>query len=184
MTATSGPGRTRTDGVQQPPDGGDRIRGGGIDARVLATLDDGALASVFEMVVPAGYDVGAHVHAEGQEIFYVTEGELDVLAFEPLDRSVADWHEWTSPAGQRYLHGGPGSFLWVPTGVPHAFANPSDAPARMLFLNSAEKGGGHEHYFAELAEVLSSGGQVDLDAVTAVGLRYGVERITGFADGR
>lgn len=181
---TADVGRTRDDGTQLGPDGGPRIKGGGIDARVLTTLGEGGLASVFEMVVPPGYDVGAHLHPEGQEIFYVTEGELDILAFEPLDRSVPDWHEWTSSNGQRYLHGGPGSFLWVPTGVPHAFANTTDEPARMLFMNSAGKGGGHEHYFAELAELLASGGKVDLQAVTDLGSRYGVERITRYADGR
>ena len=33
--------------------------------------------------MPPGFDVGAHVHHESQEFFYVLEGELDLLAFEP-----------------------------------------------------------------------------------------------------
>jgi len=68
-----------------------------------------ALTSTFEMMVPPGYDVGAHVHSEGEELFYVADGELDLLAFEPVVRSPGDWHEWTSSSGQRFLRGGPGA---------------------------------------------------------------------------
>lgn len=176
--------RSRTDGVQVGPDEGRRIEGGGIDARVLTTLGEGAFASIFSMTVPPGYDVGAHVHAEGQEIFYVTHGRLDILALEPVDRSVGDWHEWAAPDGRTYLSGGPGSFLWVPTGVPHAFGNSSGEEARMLFMNTATINGGHEHHFAELAEILSADGEVDARAVEDLGDRYGVQRLTGYADGR
>jgi hypothetical protein len=62
----------------------------------------------------AGVGVGAHVHALGEEIFYVAEGELDVLAFEPVDRAVGDWHRWESPTGQTFVTGGPGAFMFVP----------------------------------------------------------------------
>jgi len=60
------------------------------------TMDYPALTSTFEVVIGPGFDVGAHVHAVGEEIFYVVEGELDVLAFEPIDRVVGDWHRWKS----------------------------------------------------------------------------------------
>ena len=66
---------------------GRRIAGGGVDATVKVTMDHAAFASTFEMRIPPGYDVGAHVHSQGEEIFYVVQGHLDVLAFEPLDRS-------------------------------------------------------------------------------------------------
>jgi oxalate decarboxylase/phosphoglucose isomerase-like protein (cupin superfamily) len=66
--------------------------------------------------------VGAHVHSRGEEVFLVLEGEIDLLAFEPADRSVGDWHDWMSASGRRFLRGGPGAFMHVPAGVPHAFA--------------------------------------------------------------
>ena len=63
--------------------GGRRIVGGGVDATVKVTMDEAAFASTFEMRIPPGYDVGAHVHSQGEEIFYVVQGHghLDVLAF-------------------------------------------------------------------------------------------------------
>src|ERR1700693_4538962 len=103
-----------TDGVMLSPGAGRRIVGGGLDATVKVASDPPALMSSFEMIIPAGYDVGAHVHAHGEEVFYVVEGELDVLAFDPVDRTVADWYQWESASGQRYLHGGAGAFMFVP----------------------------------------------------------------------
>jgi quercetin dioxygenase-like cupin family protein len=170
-----------SDGLALGPGGGRRIRGGGIEATVKITGSDGALTSTFEVVVPPGYDVGAHVHRHGQEIFYVLEGELEILAFEPLDRAVPDWHDWRSATGETVLRGGPGAFLWVPEGVPHAFGNPTDRPARMFFQSSVP--GGHEHYFDELAALLAAGAP-DPAAVAALRDRYDIDQITALADGR
>ena len=102
-----------------PPGGGRRIAGGGLHATLKVPGGAGALTSTFEIVVPAGYDVGAHVHTTGEEMFYVIEGEVDLLAFEPTSRSTPDWHAWVSSTGQRYLRGGPGSLLFIPAGCPH-----------------------------------------------------------------
>ncbi len=166
-----------SDGVGLAPGGGRRIVGGGVDATVKVTGGEGALISTFEVVVPPGYDVGAHVHGEGQEFFYVLSGTLDVLAFEPLDRTVGDWHDWTSASGQRFLRGGPGSFMWVPVGTPHAFGNPTDEPATMFFQSGAP--GGHEHYFEELAALLTADGPPDQAAIIALRERYDIEQLTG-----
>ena len=141
-----------SDGVMLSPGGGRRIVGGGLDATVKVTTSHPALMSTFEMIIPAGYDVGAHVHAHGEEVFYVIDGELDVLAFEPVDRSLPDWYHWESRSGQRYLHGGPGAFMFVPENVPHAFANRTTKPTRIFFQSSVP--GGHENYFDELLALL------------------------------
>lgn len=108
--------------------------GGGLDTTVKVGSDREPFASTFEVVVPPGYDVGAHVHRHTDEVFYVLEGRLDVLAFEPVDRSVPDWHAWESADGQRYLSGGPGAFLYVQPGVPHAFT--SGTTIRVFFQSS------------------------------------------------
>ena len=81
-----------TDGVMLGPGEGRRIVGKGLDATVKSTMDLPALTASFEIVIPPGYDVGAHVHALGEEIFYVVEGELDILAFDPVDRANPDWY--------------------------------------------------------------------------------------------
>jgi oxalate decarboxylase/phosphoglucose isomerase-like protein (cupin superfamily) len=164
------------------PAGGRRIRGGGVDATEKVTMSDGAFTSTFEVVVPPGYDVGAHVHRNGQEIFYVLAGELDVLAFEPVSRT-ADWHDWQSATGERYLRGGPGALMWVPPGIPHAFANRTDQPVRMFFQSSAP--GGRENYFDELAAILrDTDGPPDPAVIASLRERYDIEQITGLADGR
>jgi quercetin dioxygenase-like cupin family protein len=63
------------------PGAGRRITGGSLDATVKITTDHPALTSAFEVVIGPGFDVGAHVHAHGEELFYVVEGELDVLGW-------------------------------------------------------------------------------------------------------
>lgn len=172
---------TNRDGIMLPPEGGRLIAGGGMHATLKVAGQagtnggDGALTSTFEVQVPGGYDVGAHVHSRGEELFFVLEGELDMLAFEPVERS-GDWHEWTSADGRRYLRGGPGSLLFVPAGCPHAFGNPGTEPTRMLFQSAP---GGHEDYFIELTALLqATGGHPDQDAVTEIRNRHDIHQLT------
>jgi len=99
---------------------------------------------MFEVVdIGPGFDVGAHLHRNAEELFYVLEGQLDLLAFEPRSRTPGNWQDWQSHSGARVARGGPGSMMYVPRGCPHAFANPGPGPARMIFLVSPA---GHEHY--------------------------------------
>jgi oxalate decarboxylase/phosphoglucose isomerase-like protein (cupin superfamily) len=171
-----------TDGIMLGPGEGRRIVGGALDATVKSTMDAPALTSSFEMVIPAGYDVGAHVHAHGEEVFYVVEGELDLLAFEPLDRDHPDWHQWESSAGRRFMHGGPGAFMFVPENTPHAFANTTRRPVRMFFQSSVP--GGHENYFDELMRLLRrSDGKPHPKDVAALRRRYDIEQLTPLSAG-
>src|SRR5438445_10440652 len=98
------------------PGAGRVIAGGGLHATLKVPGGSPAVASTFEVVVPPGFDVGAHVHRAGQELFYVLEGELDLLAFEPQASTQGDWHESLSPSGRRLLHGEPVSLLVVRSG--------------------------------------------------------------------
>jgi uncharacterized RmlC-like cupin family protein len=110
------------------PGEGHRIRGGALDATVK--VSGGFGASTFELVIPPGYDVGAHVHASGEELFYVLDGMVDLLAYEPTVRTSRDWHDWMSRGGRRFLRGGPGSLLFVPAGSPRPERN--RCPARQV----------------------------------------------------
>lgn len=158
------------------PGEGRVIAGGGLHATLKVPGGNPAVASTFEVVVPPGFDVGAHVHRAGQELFYVLEGELDLLAFEPKTRSGGDWHEWVSNSGQRFLRGGTGSLMFVPAGCPHAFANSSNQPARMLFQAAPS---GHEDYLDELAALLQAANrQPDPAAVAELRRRYDIEQLT------
>lgn len=168
--------------VMLPPGGGRLIHGGGLHATLkVPGGSDQALTSTFEIRVPPGYDVGAHVHSHGEELFYVVEGTLDMLAFEPTDRRVGDWHDWVSRDGRTFLRGGPGSLMFIPAGVPHAFGNLSTEWAVMLFQSAPS---GHEDYFDELAALLREGnGRPDPEKIVALRRRYDIEQLTGLRDG-
>ncbi|BCB91833.1 cupin domain-containing protein [Phytohabitans suffuscus] len=140
------------------------------------TAGNGSVVSVFEVVVPPGFDVGAHTHHRSQEFFYVLEGELDLLAFEPVSRAGDSWQDWESPAGDRVVRAGAGSCMFVPSGCPHAFRNATDKPARMLFQSYPSPD--HELYFEEICEIFSTGQSVDPEAVRKLRDRYDVSQIT------
>jgi mannose-6-phosphate isomerase-like protein (cupin superfamily) len=59
-----------------------------------------------------------HVHEDEDDSFYVLEGELTFIADD--DELVA----------------GPGTFVLVPPGIPHTFANRGDAVVRMLNVHA------------------------------------------------
>jgi hypothetical protein len=54
-------------------------------------------------------------------------------------------------------------------GLPHAFWNAGDEPARLLELVSP---GAFDQYFADLAPILSAGGEPDFGAVAEIQARY------------
>lgn len=141
-----------------------------------ATKAHGSSISIFEVVVPPGFDVGAHVHSRSQEFFYVLEGKLDLLAFEPTKRTEKSWHDWESSGGDHVVRAGEGSCMFVPPGTPHAFRNATDKPARMLFQSYPSPD--HEHYFEEIVEIFSAGQSVDPEAVERMRQRYDVSQIT------
>ena len=82
------------------PGEGRRIRGGALEATLKVPGGPGAITSTFEIVVRPGYDVGAHVHTHGEELFYIVSGTLDILAFEPVERTPEDWHSWVATDGR------------------------------------------------------------------------------------
>ncbi|MEV7885302.1 cupin domain-containing protein [Streptomyces sp. NPDC002817] len=163
-------------GLILPPGQGRKLITKAQEVTFKATEAHGSSISVFEVVVPPGFDVGAHVHGDAQEFFYVLEGELELLAFEPVERTAENWHEWRSPDGDEVVRATEGAFMFVPPGTPHAFRNASDKPARMLFqcLPSPV----HELYFEEIAEIWSAGGAIDQEAIEDMRRRYDVSQIT------
>jgi oxalate decarboxylase/phosphoglucose isomerase-like protein (cupin superfamily) len=131
--------------------------------------------STFEAEVAPGFDVGAHLHHQAEEVFYVLEGELDLLAFQPAATGGDDWRTWQSKDGATVFRGGPGSFMFVPAGCPHAFFNPGSEPARMLFLVSPA---GHEVYLQELSDLLAASGPPDQAEIAALRARHDIHQLT------
>src|SRR4051794_30891196 len=160
-----------TQGLVLPPGGGRRIQG----MTLKAGADRSTVWSSFEAEVAPGFDVGAHRHDEAEEVFYVLDGELDLLAFHPATPAGGDWRTWESEDGATVFRGGPGSFMFVPAGCPHAFFNPGSEPARMLFLVSPA---GHEIYLQELGDLLAAGGPPDQDEIAALRRRHDIHQLT------
>jgi len=163
-------------GLIVPPGQGRKLVTKAQEITFKVTAAHGAVMSCFEVVVPPGFDVGAHSHHRSQEFFYVLAGELDLLAFEPVRRTEEGWQDWESPDGDRVVRAGAGSCMFVPPGCPHAFRNATDKPARMLFQSYPSPD--HERYFEEISEIFSAGRSVDPDAVQRLRDRYDVSQIT------
>jgi oxalate decarboxylase/phosphoglucose isomerase-like protein (cupin superfamily) len=168
-----------TDGLVLPPGTGHRIQGASMTLKVGAQRSRNW--SVFEADVPPGFDVGAHQHGEAEELFYILQGELDLLAFEPRIKTAGDWRTWESATGAKVVRGGPGSVMFVPPGCPHAFLNPGPAPARMLFLVAPP---GHEHYLEEVAELLAQPEPPDQAAIAKLRARYDILQLTPMVPNR
>jgi mannose-6-phosphate isomerase-like protein (cupin superfamily) len=164
------------DGLIVPPGQGRKLTTKAQEVTFKVTGAHGSFASCFEVVVPPGFDVGAHTHNRSEEFFYILEGELDILAFEPIKRTEERWKDWESSGGDRVVRAGAGSCMFVPTGCPHAFTNPTDKPARMLFQCAPPPD--HERYFEELCDIFSDGRAVDSHAVQQLRDRYDVNQIT------
>jgi quercetin dioxygenase-like cupin family protein len=128
----------------------------------LATGDDSRHTSMFDWTVPAGFFTGLHVHRVQEETFYVLEGEC----------------EWQ--VGSQKLRAGPGTFLFIPPGVPHNIGNASDQPARLLMTVSPP---GHEHYFEELAQVAARGSAPDAKVIAELRNRYDTDQLSALKVG-
>lgn len=174
--ASEGDRPAPAEGLLLPAGHGRTLRAAAQEVTFKVTGEHSRVSSSFEVVVPPGFDVGAHVHARSEELFYVLEGELEMLAFEPRVRTDGDWRDWESPSGRRPVRAGPGTVVVVPPGCPHAFANRTGKPARMFFQASPPPD--HERYFEELIAVLDAGGPPDHGAIAALRARYDIEQLT------
>ena len=168
-----------TDGLILPRGAGRGVSGAGMTLKVGA--GQSAVWSAFEAEVTPGFDVGAHLHHNAEELFYIVDGELDLLAFEPRARTAGGWQAWQSASGAQVMRGGPGSVMFVPAGCPHAFANPGIVPARMLFLVSPP---GHELYLEEIGKVISGGGPPDPGVIAEIRARHDIQQLTPMNVGR
>ena len=94
--------------------------------------ETGGEYSLYEQTVPPQLGPPPHIHRQETEAFYVMEGEFEFLK------------------GDETVRVGAGSFVHVPRGVPHAFRNVGDSPAR--FLAIVTPGGLHEKLLGEIGE--------------------------------
>ena len=118
--------------------------------------DVGGAYSLLDMEVPPGNGNRLHRHVYAEEAFYVVEGELTIrLGDEDL----------LAPAG---------SFVLVPRGTPHFFANRGARPAKAVFIFSPP---GPEYWFEEMTELrkASPTGTLDWDSIATLARKHGTE---------
>src|SRR6476659_4837327 len=123
----------------------------------LVTGKDTKHTSMFDWTMPAHFSTGRHVHRVQEETFYVLEGEC----------------EWQ--VGDEQVHAKPGTYVFIPPGVPHNIANASDKPARMIMTVSPP---GHEHYFEELVNLVTKSGPPDAAAISKLRARFDTEQLS------
>ncbi|ANL75009.1 cupin 2 domain-containing protein (plasmid) [Rhizobium phaseoli] len=127
----------------------------------LVTGEDTKHTSMFDWTIPAGFVTGLHIHRVQEETFYVLDGECV-------------WH-----VGGKTIRATPGTFLFIPPGVPHNITNVSDKPARVLMTVSPP---GHEHYFEALA-ALAAQGSPDPAALADLRRRHDADQISTLTTG-
>jgi quercetin dioxygenase-like cupin family protein len=145
--------------VAQGPDEGvvHNLLGAEIRIKIAGSETDGTFGFA-EVTAPPGWGgPPPHVHHAHDETFYVVEGEFEFKA------------------GDRTLKAGPGSFLFVPREVGHAYSNPGDRPARLVGLFSPA---GFEFYLSDLEKVMPAEGPLDLAAIHAVMKKYQTDPAT------
>ena len=131
-----------------------------LDGPLAATLvlssesTDGNVAVVEHLLAPRALGAPVHTHRNEDEYSLVLDGKVGV------------------ELGDEVLEAATGSVVVKPRGIPHAFWNPTDAPARLLEVIVP---GGFETYFAELHEILSRPGPPDLAALSVLAGRYDLE---------
>ena len=96
------------------PGEGKSVKLAGQPMDFLVTGNDTRHTSMFEWTIPPGFSTGLHVHRVQEETFYVLEGECD-------------WQ-----VGDERVRATPGSYLFLPPGVPHNIANASDTEEAQL----------------------------------------------------
>lgn len=123
-----------------PPGGGESLWIGGERVTLKAVSEDtlGGFAC-FELATPPAEATSPRIHHRADAAYYVLEGELEIR---DLDHGATD-------------HVGPGSFVFVPRGILHGFANLGAAPVRVLAILTP---GGVERFFREVGEPAGAGG--------------------------
>ena len=136
----------------------------GLLATIKATEEqtDGRY-SLVEILAPDRYEGVLHVHHFEDEGFYILEGEM------------------TFYVGEQTIKAQPGSFLFGPKDVPHAFRLDS-RPARLLFILSPARFEGLIREMGEPARTLTvpthqstAPDEVEMKRLMAIGARYGGE---------
>lgn len=129
---------------------------GPLGADLLAGADrtGGTVSLLIHPIAPRALGAPVHTHRHEDEWSFVLDGQVGV----ELDGTT--------------LVAGPGDAILKPRGIPHAFWNAADEPARLLEVVTPA---GFEDYFGRLGDLFRSGGQADPERLGAIAAEYGLE---------
>jgi quercetin dioxygenase-like cupin family protein len=142
----------RSDGLAIDAGQGDRVRsplGGDITFIIRGEQSNGAM-SALEAINRPGEGPPLHVHTREDETVYVLEGEF----------------RWK--LGEKVSVSGPGSFVFIPRGVPHTWQIIGEGNGRMLVTFFPA---GMEGFFDRLASMR----EFDLDTFRAAAAEHGMK---------
>lgn len=138
--------------IALPPGEGNDVDLGSIRITFKAAgSDTGGRLTVAEYVGAPGSGAAPHVHHHEDESFYILEGAM------------------TFQLGEDVFAAAAGSFVLIPRGTRHAFANEAAEPVRAIMTFSPA---GLEHYFEELSALLRTPDGPSEDEVAALNRRY------------
>ena len=108
-----------------------------------------------EQVIRGGFASPYHVHRREDEAFYVLEGKIAVIA------------------DGKWIHAGPGDYVFGPRDVPHGFKAPGDTPARVLVVCAPA---GFDQFVLEMSEPEGTPPTPpDMAKLMALASKYGIE---------
>ena len=162
------PSSTSSSAVHVAPAEGRAVRmaGAQLVTRKVSSDQTGGAYSLFEVTVGAGGGEGPHIQHREDECFYVLEGRFGFAV-----------------EGEQ-IEAGPGSLVYVPKGVLHAFKNAGETTGRMLV--SQTPGGAYESFIEEVGSPEAGEGvppeteepMENVRRLAAVGALYGVEMVS------
>ena len=144
------------------PEGGELALTGPTRLRIL---EDGTTTShrlgIAEITI-APHTAGPpqHRHAQHDEGFYVVSGTARFTV------------------GAKVYDAGTGTFVLIPPGAPHTFANPGDEAAVLLNTFTPDL---YVQYFRDLRDMIAAGHPMTSDAIVDVMSRYATVPATHFA---
>jgi mannose-6-phosphate isomerase-like protein (cupin superfamily) len=123
----------------------------GVRFMIRGDRTDGQFSLVEHPLPARALGAPVHTHTREDEYSYILEGQIGV--------QIGDTEQVA----------GPGTLVFKPRGIPHAFWNAGDTPARLLEIISPA---GFERYFDEAAAVFAADGPPDFAKVAEIAARY------------
>ena len=121
----------------------------------LQNEQTGQSVMAFEEVTPAGTETPLHLHHDSDEVMYVLSGQ------------------YSFKIGDHVSSGGPGTCVFMPRGIPHAWKNTGDETGRAFFIYTPGEAG---KFFEESVRLQSPAPSATVDPEVAQLLqRFGWE---------